>query len=434
MRIPLPLHIYHTATNIGAPFIGAWLKLRRLRGKEDYTRFPERFGHPSCARPQGPLVWCHAASVGEMMSALHLLKSLRTQRPDLHILLTTGTVTSARLAASKMPEGVFHQFAPIDTAASIDRFLNHWKPDLALWIESELWPHMLLGLRARSIPALLANGRLSERSARRWKRWPRTIRTMLSTFTAIYAGSPGDAERFRSIGAMDVHCPGNLKYDAPALPADANALAGLSTLFGARPLWCAASTHPGEEKLILEVHKKVTEIIPNLLTVIVPRHPARGPEIAELFEREGLSVARRSAGEGPSRTTPIYLSDTMGELGNLFRLCQIVFMGGSLVKRGGHNVIEPARLGCAIISGPYIHNFTEIMRDFESAEAITLVPDATALTATLIRYLQDGELRSHRAASATAVVHAKSGAARAILKHALQLLPPETERGYVRAS
>lgn len=423
MKLPLPLYLYNAATRLGNPLIHGWLVLRRWRGKEDVTRFHERFGTPSRPRPEGQLIWCHAASVGEMMSVLHLLKSLRTQRPDIQILLTTGTVTSARLAAGKLPEGVFHQYAPIDTADSIDRFLNFWQPCLALWLESELWPHMLLSLKARSIPALLVNGRMSERSARRWAKWPRTIRTMLGSFSAIYAGSDADANRYRSLTPIDVYAPGNLKYDAPTLPADATALAALSGLFGNRPVWCAASTHPGEEEMVIAVHQALSAEYPNLLTVIAPRHPERGLAIAELIESKGLSVARRSAGEGPSRTTPFFLADTMGELGNLFRLCQIVFMGGSLTKRGGHNLIEPARLGCAPITGPYTHNFTDILHDFLAADAVTIVQNTAELADAIRHDLQHADARTTRAARAQEVVNTQSGATRVVQKHVLQLLP-----------
>lgn len=411
--------------NLSSPAIRLLIHIRRLRGKEDHNRLPERFGQPGMHRPEGTLIWCHAASVGEMMSSLHLLRAIRTQRPDVQIMLTTGTVTSARLAAQKLPEGVFHQFVPVDLPKAVNRFLDHWRPNLALWMESELWPQLINGIGERGIPLVLLNGRISERSTRKWRKYPRLRRTLFSCFSLMYAGSLRDAERFASLGAPNVQWAGNLKYDAPALAADTSTLSGLSSLFGHRTVWCAASTHAGEEAIVADAHKKIAAVIPDVLTVIAPRHPPRGPEIARKIETMGLACARRSEGMGPSATTPIFLADTMGELGNLFRLCEVVFVGGSLVTNGGHNLIEPARLNCALITGPHMDNFLDIYADFNAAHAIETVTDAESLSRAVIALLSDPVLRNERVAAASSVVSSESGATRTILKALLHMIEPE---------
>lgn len=423
-RAPFILRTLGSIATAATPAIKLLLKLRLMRGKEDPYRMHERLGFPSHPRPAGTLIWCHAASVGEMMSSLHLLRAIRTQRPDAQIMLTTGTVTSARLAEHKLPEGVFHQYIPVDLPKAVERFLNHWQPDMVLWMESELWPQLISAIGARSIPLVLLNGRISERSTRRWRRYPRLRRALFSNFTLMFAGSLRDTERFASLGATHVQWVGNLKYDAPALAADTSTLSGMSSLFGQRPVWCAASTHAGEEAIIADAHQLISAVVPDVLTVVAPRHPARGGDIAKVIESKRLSVARRSLGLGPSATTAIFLADTMGELGNLFRLCEVVFMGGSLVARGGHNLIEPARLNCALITGPHMFNFEDIYSDFVKASAVETVTNAETLAGAVIGMLTNHHLREQRVAAASTVVSSESGATRAILKSLLQLLQP----------
>jgi 3-deoxy-D-manno-octulosonic-acid transferase len=431
LKRSLPLRFYRALTGAAVPFVHVWLNLRRLVGKEDAARLPERFGHPSITRPPGVLVWCHAASVGEMMSCLHLLRALRTQRPDVQILLTTGTVASAKLAPQKMPEGVVHQFFPVDLPGAVARFHAHFRPDLVLWMESELWPNHLYACARANLPVVLLNARMSPRSFARWQNWPRTARALLSSFIGIYAGSEADAARYQTLHGPthqgEVYYVGNVKYDAPALPADTGALSGLSSLLGQRPVWCAASTHPGEEAMIAEAHRIIAQTIPDVLTVLAPRHASRGGEIARLLASRSLTVARRSAYENPAAGTAIYLADTMGDLGNLYRLCEVVFVGGSLVARGGHNPIEPARLNCALLIGPHTDNFSEICAHFQSAHAIETVHSAAELGASVVRLLQDHELRAERVQAAGGVVASQAGATRAILKHLLQLLADPLE-------
>lgn len=419
----LLLHAYRVLTSLISPLLYVFIQIRRLRGKEDAVRLRERFGHPAYARPEGVLIWVHAASVGEMMSCLHLIKALSSKRPDATLMLTTGTVSSARMAQSKLPEGVLHHYMPIDTPASVARFQSHFRPNLVLWVESELWPNHLENLRREKIPVLLINARMSVRSARRWALFPNASRQLLSTFTAVYAGSDADAARFARLQAQPLYMTGNIKYDAPALQADATALNALTELFRKRPIWCAASTHEGEDAIILDAHKRIAHTIPDVLTIIAPRHPQRAASIVKFAASQQLYAARRSLEETVEKTTALYLADTMGELGNLFRLCDIIFVGGSLVARGGHNPIEPARLNCALITGPHTYNFTDIYAHFTAALAVEIVKDAASLASAVCNLMLSLDLRNERAHAASAVVAAQAGATRNILKHALQLLP-----------
>jgi 3-deoxy-D-manno-octulosonic-acid transferase len=346
--------LYRAGTELLGPAIELWLRRRLARGKEDPARLPERLGRPGRERPPGRLVWLHGASVGEAMSVLPLIDRLLAARDDVSVLLTTGTVTSARLMAERLPRRAFHQFAPVDRPSAVRRFLDHWRPDLALWVESELWPNLVAETARSGAAMALVNARLSERSYRRWRRLGWLIRPMLSAFALTLAQSEADAARLRALGARDVRCFGNLKSAAPPLAADPAQLAELCAALGGRPRWLAASTHPGEEAIAVEVHRRLAPRLPGLLTVIAPRHPERGPELAQAL---GEGVARRSAGEPPD--AGVYLADTMGELGLFYRLCPGVFVGGSLVPHGGQNPLEPARLGSAVLFGPHMRNFAE---------------------------------------------------------------------------
>jgi 3-deoxy-D-manno-octulosonic-acid transferase len=419
---PFILKCLSKAASLLAPVIRAWIIIRMRRGKEDQMRIGERFGAASLTRPDGILVWCHAASVGEMMSALTLLKVLRTQRPDITILLTTGTVSSARLASQRMSEGIFHQFVPVDIPKAVESFLEHWQPQLVLWMESELWPQIISRIGARGIPLILVNGRMSERSLHGWQRYPRLGKALLRCFTQLYSGSPNDATRFTTLGARNVQWVGNIKYDAPALTADTSSLNELSARCARRAIWCAASTHPGEEIMIARAHLRIKNVIPSVLTIIAPRHPYRADTIMQELVKQGMRVARRSTGDVITPDTDIFLVDALGELGTLFRLCDIVFVGGSLVSRGGHNPIEPARLNCAIITGHHIDNFTSIYADFAAGNALVTVTGSESLANAVIALFSDAQLRSERANAAATVVSERSGAARTIVKSILPLL------------
>ena len=370
---------YRTLTWLISPFVPLLLRRRLARGKEDPARLGERLGRPARARPKGILVWLHAASVGEANSLLGLIARLLQGRIDMHALVTSGTVTSARLLGERLPARAFHQFVPFDTPQAARRFVDHWHPDAVLWTESELWPNLLFEVARQQVPALLVNARMSEKSFNLWRRWPGPSAATLAVFTRVLAQSEADAERFRTLGAAGVQCLGNLKAFADPLPADPAALKNLRDSVGSRPLFLAASTHRGEEAIVARVHRALRSDHPDLLTIIVPRHPERGGVIAEEIASAGLTVVRRSADAVPTSETEIYLGDTLGELGVFYRLADIAFIGGSLVPHGGQNLIEAARLGCALISGPWSDNFADAVAALKAGGGLIEIADGDAL-------------------------------------------------------
>ena len=359
-------------------------------------------------RPKGPLVWVHGASVGEMLAAIALIERLRAQ--DFAVLVTSGTVTSAALAEQRLPNGVTHQFIPLDAPRFVRRFLDHWRPGLALFVESDLWPNLICSSAKRKIPMIIINGRLSERSFKRWRRVPGVIAALLNQFDLCLAQSATDAERYAKLGAPRVSATGNLKLDVPALPADEAALRRLKDIVGKRPVMLAASTHAGEEAAVIGVHRRLRAKFPSLLTIVVPRHPARGESIAEEAKGAGLSVALRSRRAQPMPDLGIYIADTLGELGLMYRLAPIVFMGGSLASHGGQNPIEAIRLGAAIIHGSQVWNFAEIYAALDAARGAQPVADEEALATRLGAWLADPAARQAAADAAAATIKKLSGA------------------------
>lgn len=418
------LSLYRAVSTAGAPLIRLYLGFRKARGKEDRTRFHERLGRPGLARPAGPLVWAHAASVGESLSLLPLAERLIKDRPGLNVLVTTGTVTSARLMADRLPAGAFHQYVPVDRVAYVRRFLDHWRPDLALWAESEFWPNLIVETAARKIPIILVNGRISPKSFSGWQRFGGLIKILLACFDLCLAQADIDAERLRRLGAGKAKYVGNLKFAGAALPADDGELSKLQDAFGARPRWLAASTHPGEEIIVAGVHRRLAAAHPGLLTVIAPRHPDRGADIAARLQAQGLNVSRRSAGNAIGPKTDIYLADTMGEMGLFFRLAGVVFMGKSLVPLGGQNPLEAARLDSAIIHGPHMMNFEDITERLKKAAAAVEVADEEALQAVVGRLLDGGAERDRMAAAAGGLAAAEAGVLDAIVGELAPFLDP----------
>ena len=391
--------LYRGLTIALGPLIALYLRGRRRRGKEDPERFAERQGRASRPRPEGPLIWIHTASVGELTSALPLMRCLLEQRAELTLLVTSGTVTSARLAADRLPPRAIHQFVPADRPDWVGRFLDHWRPDLALWVESELWPNLLGQSRARGIVTVLINARMSRRSFRRWQRLPGLIGPLLGGFALCLAQDQEQAERLRALGATKVEVSGSLKQAAEPLPAEAAELQRLRAATAGRPLWLAASTHDGEEALAARVHGDLAAAPPGLLTIIVPRHPERGDELAAALTAGGLKLAQRSTGQRIEPATEIYLADTLGELGLFYRLSEIVFVGGSLTPRGCQNLLEPARLGAAVIHGPDVENFRVAAADLAAAGASTMVRDGGELGREVAALLIDAGLRERHAAA-----------------------------------
>src|SRR5216683_2096534 len=363
--LPMTLRVYRSLSSAVVPFAPALIKRRLRLGKEDPERIAERRGLTRDVRPLGPLVWIHGASVGEVLAAAALIERLRAL--NLRVLLTSGTVTSAAIVAKRFPPDVIHQYVPYDSPRFVTRFLDHWRPSLALFIESDLWPNLILSSAARRLPMVLINGRMSQRSFPRWRRVASTISALLETFDICLAQSKTDAERFAALGCRNVLTTGNLKLDLPAPPADPAKLDRLLSVTRGRPGIVAASTHPGEEEVLIEVHKTLAGFFPSLLTVIVPRHPDRGEAIARTIAAAGLTPALRSRGDMPTAVTDIYVADTLGELGLFYRFASIVFMGGSLVAHGGQNPIEAVKLGASIVHGPYVFNFTDVYEALDGA-------------------------------------------------------------------
>ncbi len=407
-RIPVTLSAYQALTSAGTALAPRLLEYRLQRGKEHPDRIAERRGEPSAPRLPGPLVWIHGASVGEFVSVLPVVERIRAR--GYPVLMTTGTVTSAALAEKRLPPGAIHQFIPLDTPPFINRFLDYWRPDLALFVESDLWPNMILATSKREIPIILINGRLSERSFNRWRHLPRTIEALLRRFDLCLVRSADDAERFGTLGAPRVAITGNLKLDVPALPVDASKLAILIRATQERTVVVGASTHPGEESILIDVHRRLKITFPDLLTVIAPRHPHRGAGIADIAITARLRTAMRSRGELPLAGIDIYLFDTLGELGLIYRLVPIVFMGGSLVNHGGQNPIEAIKLGAAILHGPHVSNFTEIYAELDRVGGANLVADAGDLTIRIGTWIKDAAARDRFAAAAARCVEKLGGA------------------------
>lgn len=359
------------------PFMGPFLRLRARRGKEERDRRHERYGYPSVERPAGPLVWFHAASVGETMAVMPLIEKIDAH--GIHTVLTTGTVTSAEIVQGRLPPRTFHQYVPLDLEKAVSRFLEYWEPDLAIFTESEIWPATIMEMGARRIPQVLVNARMSDRSFARWSSAHSLAESLFEHISHVIAQSETDAERFRHLGARPVTVCGNLKVDTEVLPCNEDELSHLKWQIATRPVWVAASTHAGEEKIMANVHHALSGRVDRLLTIIVPRHPERGEEIATMAQGLGLNVACRSRDEDITPETDIYLGDTIGEMGLFLRLGSVAFMGRSLTASGGQNPLEPAMTGTAILSGRQVHNFRDAYRNLLDTGGARIVRDEAML-------------------------------------------------------
>jgi len=421
-RLPLTLQAYRLLTAAATPLAPALMSHRLKRGKELAARLNERYGHSELPRPAGPLVWVHGASVGELVSVIPLIQ--RISEDGFTVLCTSGTVTSASLAEQRLPKRVIHQFVILDTPRFANRFFDHWQPDLALFVESDLWPNLIVTTAERGIPLILVNARLSERSFNRWRRMPATITALLRCFDLCLAQSPAHAQRYRELGAPRIVTTGNLKFDVPEPPADAKALAVLRAALDGRTLLAGASTHAGEEAILVEAHRRLRGAFPRLLTIIAPRHPERGLGIFELATAADFKAALRSRGELPDADTEIYVADTLGELGLVYRVAPVVFVGGSLVSHGGQNPIEPAKLGAAILHGPNVWNFAEIYAALDQSRAAEEVTDVEGVVLRAGAWLKDADGRAAAIAAARNTVAALSGS----LERTLAALEPHLMR------
>lgn len=402
--------LYRLGVALLEPFTPAILQGRARRGKEDPARLAERTGHASAVRPDGPLVWIHAVSVGESLSVLPLIARLRERRPETTVLVTSGTVTSASLLADRLPAGTIHQYAPLDTPASARRFLDHWRPGLAIFVESEFWPNLILGAKARGARLVLLSARVTEKTARGWSRAKGLARAVLKAFDLVLPQDGASEARLERFGARSDGRV-NLKFIGDPLSRDEIELARLKTIIGGRPVVVAASTHPGEETLIADAVRAMPAISPAPLLIIAPRHPARGPEVVDALRAAGWSVARRSAGEQPTPDVGVYVADTLGEMGLLFGLADVAVMGGGFVDGiGGHNPLEPARLGVPSITGPHAFNFTEVYREMLDEQAALLAERPEDLTRLLHGLLTDPARAKRTGATARAFARVRSAA------------------------
>jgi len=381
MEKTLLLRLYSAVMRIASPLLPLYLKRRAKQGKEDPSRLKERFGYSAQARPNGPLIWIHGASVGETLMAVPLIERLLGDNLNLHILITSGTVTSANLLKQRLPPRALHQYVPIDTPQAAARFLNHWRPDLGLSLESEIWPHLILQSKTRDIPLVLLNARLSESSRKGWEVRPKSAKTLFDAFDDILPADRATAQSLSKI--LGRPCPvfGNLKLTAPPLTADPLELEHIKSQISARPIWCAASTHAGEDELILNAHKALLELRRNALLLLIPRHPERGTDIAHIIDNMALSFTRLN---GPvTDAAQVILIDEIGKMGLAYRLADSVVMGGSLHPTlSGHNPYEAAQLDCAVLSGPHVSSFEELYADMSAAGAVKIVtPNAQAIAA-----------------------------------------------------
>jgi 3-deoxy-D-manno-octulosonic-acid transferase len=381
---PWSLTAYRTAAGLISPLAGSVLKARARQGKEDAERLRERLGYASLERPPGALAWMHAVSVGESLSLLPLIAALQAERPDLAILVSSGTQASAEILARRLPAGALHQYAPVDTPGAVRRFLRHWRPDVGLFVESELWPNLILAARRAGVRLGLISARMTQKSAGRWAARPAAARAMLGSFELILAQDSATEQRLAGLGGM-VTGRLNLKRVGQPLPHDAEELADLEAVLAGRRVVVAASTHAGEEALVAGA---IARLSPRPLTIIVPRHPELSATIVR--DLAGHRFAVRSAGEAIKPETEVYLADTLGEVGLFLRLADVAVMGGGFVRGvGGHNPLEPARLAVGVVSGPHVANFADIYAEMAQAGGALVADDGAALTAALAGLLSD---------------------------------------------
>lgn len=412
---PALLRLYSVATSLFAPFAPRLVRKRLAAGKEDPERHPERLGFATKARPKGTLVWFHAASVGESLSLLPLIERLLAERPDLHVMVTSTTLTAAQMMAKRLPTGAFHQFVPLDVPAAVARFLDHWRPDLGVWVESELWPGLILGADQRGIPLLLLNARISERSAQRWQKIPAAAQALLSRFDRVLAQDAATRTRLLAMGlAPDrVSVSGSTKEAAPPAPVDVSVLKTLQAQIGHRAVWCAASIHAGEEVQIAQAQAEVIKHHPGALLILAPRHAEKLPLFKAALDAEGLTFAIRSRSEPITPETQVYIADTLGEMGLWFALAPISFVGGSFIPVGGHNPFEPLLFGAHVLHGPLVANFAAYYADFDASGATQVVETAKVLGAKVAEHLDQADRPSPIAPPQAAVEHALA----AILPH-----------------
>lgn len=388
--IGLPL--YRLATMLAAPALNGVLSRRVKAGKEDPERVEERRGVPSQARPEGRLAWLHAASVGESLVALSLAEGLTERFEDLSILITSGTRSSADLIAQRGVARTIHQYPPVDRPAWARRFVQHWRPDLAVFTESELWPNLIVEAERTGAPLALVNARMNDKSLRGWLRWPGTATAVLNSFDWIGAADARTQSGLSLLTEREIPLVGNLKLEAGLPDPSPEALAEIRQAIAGRPVFVAASTHAGEEALIAQAHGLIRRSREDALMILAPRHPDRADEVASILKRAGLSLARRSLDERPGPDAAVWLADTLGEMALWYAAAPTALICGSFIAAiGGHNPIEATRAGAAVITGPHVASFADIFAAYDEAGARRIAEATPAAIAEAVMCVWAGE-------------------------------------------
>ncbi|NOD98446.1 3-deoxy-D-manno-octulosonic acid transferase [Ruegeria sp. HKCCD6228] len=405
-------HVYCALTSLAAPLIWRVVRNKLREANVPDKRQQERLGHASLPRPNGRLVWFHAASVGESLSVLSLIRRLADRLPEAEFLITSGTPTSAALIEKRLPPRTRHQFPPLDTAGPVRRFLNHWQPEGGVFVESEIWPRLIVESARHAVPLALLNARLSDKSVAGWKKRPRTARFVLSKFNLFLTQNGKTAANLIAMGAPVGRVrPGtNLKAMSDPLPIDHGTLDDIGSQISGRPVWIASSTHAGEEEIVLAAHKSLLERWPDLLLLLIPRHPERRGDIAKLLDASDLNAAFRSESSPIKTETQVYVADTLGETGTWYALSPIVFLGGSLKNIGGHNPFEPAQAGAAVITGPGYFNFAETFAPLIKTGGAIEVQTETDLSAAVDHWLSDDQALTRARSAAQSCVKTQSNA------------------------
>lgn len=403
------IFLYRILSVILLPLIIVFLLVRLSKGKEDKARFFERLGIASVKRPKGNIIWLHCASVGEANSVFPLIEEIEEKYKNLNFLITTGTVSSAKTVKRKLEDkpNLIHQYIPVDSYICVKLFLLKWQPKLAIYVESELWPNLITLTSNSGCDILLINARISDNSFEKWQKFPALLSAMANPVNKVIAQTDDDKTKFEKLGFKNLLLLDSLKYAAKKLPNNAKEFGNIVNNIGNRKTFLAASTSDNEEEIIIKTHKNLSGEINRLLTIIAPRHPERLDEIIDICKMNGLRYAIRSRNEEIKENTQIYICDTLGELGILYRACSVVFIGGSLNKRGGQNPIEPANLNCAIISGDKVKNFRSVYAEFKNRKAAIIISDQQQLEKELLILLANKNLRKEISNNAKELVESK---------------------------
>ncbi|WP_188008756.1 lipid IV(A) 3-deoxy-D-manno-octulosonic acid transferase [Grimontia hollisae] len=413
--------LYTLLLALAAPFLLLGLYRTKDNKPKVGKRWVEHFGRTPALKGDNP-IWVHAVSVGEVIAAKPVIEALKKRYPDIAVLVTTTTATGADIA-SKI-EGIEHRYMPIDFGFAVRGFLKNTHPRLMLIMETELWPNTLTAVKKAGIPIIVMNARLSEKSKRGYQRIKPLFNLLSRNISHILCQFDDDARRFLELGVAkeNVSVSGSMKFDLPKFDIDSPAVTALIRQVTGRPVWIAASTHPGEDEIVLAAHKIITEIAPDALLILVPRHPERFGEVASLIESRGFVLARRSLGQTIGPDTRVYLGDTMGEMMNLLAVSDVTLMAGSLIgeKVGGHNLLEPASLAKPLITGPSYFNFQVIAEQLIESGACTVCDNSHHIAQQVISLFKDEEKRRKAGEAALGVVDKNRGA----VKKTLDALAP----------